>query len=446
MTWSRRDVCLGLSGALLMTSARAQTPVYRTPIVFVHGNGDTAGLWLTTLWRFESNLYPRSLLFPIDLRYPLARDADAVPQAGRSSTDDVRGQLADFVADVLARTGAPRVALVGQSRGGNTIRNYLKNGGGAAVAGSAVLCGAPCHGVIVSATLMVGSEFNGASAFLHDLNATPGEVVPGVRFATLRSDHEDKFAQPDGALLGLPGVATGVGYDGPALAGAFNAVLPGADHRETGYSPPAFAAMFRFITGAVAATTECVPEARPVLNGKVSGFLAGAATNIGVAGAQVSIYGVLPRTGERLGAPLHQATTGADGIWGPFTAEADSFYEFEVAAPGGPITHIYRSPFARSSDVVHIRPAVLGDEARGAGSVVYMTRPRGYLGLPRDHIRLDGVQPPGIPPGVPTASIVSRASPDEPQRSVAGLFNGEAITARTWPLAERRVSVIELTY
>jgi hypothetical protein len=25
------------------------------PILFAHGNGDQAPIWLTTLWRFESN-------------------------------------------------------------------------------------------------------------------------------------------------------------------------------------------------------------------------------------------------------------------------------------------------------------------------------------------------------------------------------------------------------
>ncbi|MBP8148864.1 MAG: twin-arginine translocation pathway signal, partial [Limnohabitans sp.] len=29
--------------------------VFPVPIVFVHGNGDSANLWQTTLWRFESN-------------------------------------------------------------------------------------------------------------------------------------------------------------------------------------------------------------------------------------------------------------------------------------------------------------------------------------------------------------------------------------------------------
>src|SRR6185369_12604850 len=37
------------------------------PIVFVHGNGDTAAVWMTTIWRFESNGWPRERLHAIDL-------------------------------------------------------------------------------------------------------------------------------------------------------------------------------------------------------------------------------------------------------------------------------------------------------------------------------------------------------------------------------------------
>src|SRR5579864_1483732 len=33
-------------------NARAEKPL---PIVFVHGNGDNAAAWITTIWRFESN-------------------------------------------------------------------------------------------------------------------------------------------------------------------------------------------------------------------------------------------------------------------------------------------------------------------------------------------------------------------------------------------------------
>ena len=42
-------------------------PLDGPPIVFVHGNGDTAALWTTTIWRFESNGWPRERLHAIDL-------------------------------------------------------------------------------------------------------------------------------------------------------------------------------------------------------------------------------------------------------------------------------------------------------------------------------------------------------------------------------------------
>src|SRR3546814_314847 len=167
--------------------------------------------------------------------------------------------LEQIVAEVMRRTGAPKVALVGSSRGGNAIRNYIKNGGGAAKVSHAVLCGTPNHGVIVSDKVLVGSEFNGAYMFLRQLNE-PTETVPGPAWMTTMSDHNDKYAQPDGKYLGMPGTPTGVGYDGPALKGARNVILPGLDHRETAFAPAAFGAVWEFITGAATATTGITVE------------------------------------------------------------------------------------------------------------------------------------------------------------------------------------------
>ena len=36
------------------------------PIVFVHGNGDSAAVWINNFWRFESNGFRRNQLFAID--------------------------------------------------------------------------------------------------------------------------------------------------------------------------------------------------------------------------------------------------------------------------------------------------------------------------------------------------------------------------------------------
>ncbi|HKW55623.1 MAG TPA: hydrolase [Stellaceae bacterium] len=333
--------------------------------------------------------------------------------------------------------------LIAQSRGGNVVRNYLENGGGAA---STILCGAVNHGVIVSDTLLKDSEFNGASPFMRGLNATPGEVVAGVRFLTIRSDNDDKYAQPDGRFIGHPGVATGIGYDAPALEGASNVVIAKADHRETGYGAAAFAAMYKFITGREPRTRGVVGEQHPVLEGTVSAFEAGAPTNIGVAGATVEVYRVSGKTGERQGSARLHLVTGADGHWGPFKAERGAYYEFVVAVSGFPVTHIYRSPFQRSSRYVNLRPQLLAKDDKEAGAVVYISRPRGYFGIGRDTVRLAGKLPPGIAAGVPSVSTAKLAFPAEPARTVAAVFNREHIPVRTWPAADGQVSVAEFTW
>src|SRR3954463_2758516 len=144
--------------ALAQTAPLLPAAVEIPPILFVHGNGDHAALWLTALWRMESNGVPRERMFAINFTDPLARSDDKVEQAGRSSTEDQRRELADAIKELKRRTGAARVALVGNSRGGNPIRNYVKNGGGADVS-HAVLCGVPNHGMWDEG---LGGEFNGA--------------------------------------------------------------------------------------------------------------------------------------------------------------------------------------------------------------------------------------------------------------------------------------------
>src|SRR5688500_12145409 len=116
------------------------------PILFAHGNGDHAALWITTLWRMESNGVPRDRLAAVNFNDPLARSDDSVPQQHRSSTEDQRRELGDAIKELKRRTGASRVALVGNSRGGYAIRSFIKNGGAGDVS-HAVLCGVPNHGV-----------------------------------------------------------------------------------------------------------------------------------------------------------------------------------------------------------------------------------------------------------------------------------------------------------
>src|SRR5215510_12096070 len=252
------------------------------PVVFVHGNGDSGALWINNIWRFEANGYKRNQLFAIDFAYPNARRDDSRPEAFRSSTADQLKELAAFVTQALKATRRRKVALIGSARGGNAIRNYLKNGGGAEFVSHALLCGTPNRGIVISDTLLVGSEFNGAAPFLKGLNSGPDDLIPGVEMMAIRSDKNDKYAQPDGRFVGAPGKPTGVSYDGPELRGAKNVILDGFDHREVAFHKLAFAAMYEFIVGKQPGSTFIVQEPLPVLNGKVTGIADELYTNLPV--------------------------------------------------------------------------------------------------------------------------------------------------------------------
>ena len=466
---NRREVLIGTAAASVLSAcATVPTTDPTPPIVFVHGNGDSAALWTTTLWRFESNGWPRARLHAVDIPYPLARDDDAKPQEGRNSIAENTAHLSAAVDELLMTTGARQVVLIANSRGGNAVRDYLVNrsvgvggGGGSGSSGSggkvshAILGGTPNHGVYADPKRSATAEFNGAGTFLMGLNAPKGpngdEVVGPVKWLTIRSDNNDKFAQPDGVWIGSKGTPTNVSFDGPALKGAENVVIAGIDHRETAFGAKAFDAMHRFITGKAPARAESMPEARVVLDGKVSGYGVGntagtAPSNLPLVGAVVEVYATDATTGERRGAAVQRKTLGADGAWGPLTLDAPSPLEFVITAPGYATTHIYRSPFVRSSSIVNLRAERLPDADKSALAVVTLTRPRGYFGLPRDAISLDGQSPPGVPPGTAGVSASKLRVTDAAGRAVVGSFNGERIVGRAWPAANNELTLLELTY
>lgn len=440
-----------------------QTPAAAPPpIVFVHGNGDSAALWQTTLWRFESNGWPRERLFALQQPYPLARDADAKEQAGRSSTAQHMAFLKTEVDKVLAQTGAKQVVLMGNSRGGYAIRNYIQNGGGDKTVSHAILGGTPNHGVWAIPGYLEGSEFAGTGAFLKALNApknAAGDEVTGpVKWLTIRSDNNDKYSQPDGAWIGAKGKPTFVGYDNPALKGAQNSVIPRLDHRETSFSPDAFDLAYRFITGQAAATLRIRPEQNVVLDGMVTGLGVRStdatsgdfSNNLALPEARVEVYAVQPETGLRVGGPVHSKVVGADGRWGPFQAASGVPYEFVVSAPGYATTHTYRSPFPRSSAVVHLKAERIASADLAASSIIQLVRPRGYLDPTRQGITFDGQSP---PPGVPLAPVAGMVSSkiklSQPEdRAIVAEFRAdtvERLVGRTWPAKENHLVFLEIT-
>ena len=417
------------------------------PILFVHGNGDHAALWITTLWRMESNGVPRERMFAINFTDPLARTDDKVEQPNRSSTEDQRRELADAIKELKQRTGASRVALVGNSRGGNPIRNVIKNGGGGDVS-HAVLCGVPNHGVF-DWDENLGSEFNGRGPFLRGLNEGENEVTAGHRvphaaqrrhrqICASRRPLRRQAGRADRRDVGRPGAEgrhqSGAGRDRSSRDRVSSARLPRdlQIHRRP---------------------RTVADRDRAGSRGQIERAGHGHAgrrrrPTVRCPAPSVDVYRVSAETGERSGGPIHSSQTGADGRWGPAQVDPSWYLEIVLTSPGSTTTHFYRSPFPRSSDIVHLRAArPLGPADAGAGAVVLMSRPRGYFGLPRDVVLLDGKEPTDVKPGVPTDSVTTLRLPAaEAGRPVVALFNEERIVARAWPASENRIAVAELTY
>src|SRR5205814_10427667 len=124
MNISRRTILKG-AGALPLVAADFGLPAFAQapsagqnavgvpPILFVHGNGDHAALWMTTLWRMESNGVARDRMFAINFTDPLARTDDNVAQENGSSTEDQRRELGEAINELKRSTGAARSARAG---------------------------------------------------------------------------------------------------------------------------------------------------------------------------------------------------------------------------------------------------------------------------------------------------------------------------------------------
>jgi len=102
MILARRSLPLG-AAALLATPRISRAQDASPPILMVHGNSDHAALWLTTLWRFEANGWPR----------------DVVLLDGREVTERREGVASIAVANLrlpAERVGTPIPGLFNEER------------------------------------------------------------------------------------------------------------------------------------------------------------------------------------------------------------------------------------------------------------------------------------------------------------------------------------------
>jgi triacylglycerol lipase len=430
-------VAILLTCTAVIASFAKNQPNTSVPIVFVHGNGDDASKWIGIIWLFESNDYPADKLFSVRFSHPNARTNDTVEEVNRSSTTDATAELSAFVTRVLIETHSSKVVLIGSSRGGMTIRNYLLHGGSNNVA-VAITCGTPNHGV-VARDANLDSEFNGKGHYLQSLNhaySDGSEVSPGVKMMTLRSDKLDKYAQPNGIAFGTPQTTTGVTYAGPALAGATNIVIPDLDHRELAFYPSAFAEMYKFITGATPTTTQVTPVSSPTLSGLITGFENGAFTNLPLAVVHLRIY---PVTSTESTVPAYEIFTKSDGRWGPFQALSKQEYDFDLEFQGRHV-RFYKAPMPRSTALLNLRflpvptePKVIGQGAASVsthGSQLLIARPQGYFSRERDPVSIDNKIAADEPAGLPLNDAFLATLPTPPTQVTTVALRKETITAR----------------
>ncbi|MCW5898336.1 MAG: hypothetical protein KIT10_03615 [Flavobacteriales bacterium] len=264
------------------------------PVVMCHGALASGDTWAGQAKRMVQNGYCTDRIF--------VHDRNTVGGSGHVALLDA------FIDQVLAQTGAAQVELVGHSAGGGLGYDYLADAGRAAK---------------VAHYVHIGSS------------AAAGPAGPGGNVPTLN------IWSPDDAIA-----------SGGNINGAVNVQLPGQDHYQVATSAEAFAAMFAFFRGQAPATTDLVADGARTVAGRAVTF----GENEPISGAPVLVFKTDPATGMRLSnEPAHSFTTSTTGHWGPFSAEANTWYEFEITPPGGRRIHYYREPFIASDRLVYLR-------------------------------------------------------------------------------------------
>lgn len=313
----KKCVLVLLLGVLFISSCKEEddgeqeTPA---PIVFVHGllaSGDT---YANTVMRFTSNDFPADRLFAFDynsLNYISAQQLDT---AG----------LDDFIDDVLQKTGASRVNLVGHSLGGTTGYAYLSDHAKAAK-------------VAHYAHVASGAQTTAAG---------PNADVPTINI----------YSTADSVTAGAD------------IPGATNVALSGKDHYEVATCEETFEALYKFFNnGKVPATLQITSQSSVKISGKVVSL----GENEPKVNATVKVFEVNPNSGERIsGTPAFTLSINSKGEWGPHDVSPGKYYEFEVNPNEATdrIVHYYYEGFIHDNPLVYLR--LLPPPAGTAGLLV----------------------------------------------------------------------------
>jgi triacylglycerol esterase/lipase EstA (alpha/beta hydrolase family) len=212
----------------------APSAAHPYPVVLVHGTAENR----FDNWQAMSPALKAAGYCVYSLNYGSYNGSGVLGIYGLGPIARSAGELAAKVDDVLARTGAAKVDLVGHSQGGMMPRYYLKNLGGAAKVDDLVGLSPSNHGTTnpfassLGLTCPACAQQAAGSAFITQLNS--GDETPGA------VDYTNVVTRYDEVVT--PYTSGFLASDGNAVT---NVVLqdkcPGdtSEHLRTPYDPPA---------------------------------------------------------------------------------------------------------------------------------------------------------------------------------------------------------------
>lgn len=167
------------------------TPAHPAPVILLHGTAGGAHHMGALATRLAAEG-----ACPWALNYGANQVSALSASAGRYGYADPQASLdevADFVADVLARTGATEVDLVGHSQGGTLVKGYISGRDGAGHVRRAVTLGATFRGTNVNGMGSVGTALPSSTSFWAGEAAS--QQLPESEFVTWLDTLPD--ASPD---------------------------------------------------------------------------------------------------------------------------------------------------------------------------------------------------------------------------------------------------------
>jgi triacylglycerol esterase/lipase EstA (alpha/beta hydrolase family) len=219
------------------------TSAHPYPVVLVHGTVEN----MNDNWGGASPLLADNGYCVFAFDYGGASSSSDLQGTGDIPTS--AGQLAAFVNQVLAATGAAKVDIVGHSQGGMMPRYYIDFLGGASTVDKLVALAPSNNGTTLDGLTQLGAQLRilepanqflttvctacvqqeVGSAFLTKLNAGGG-TVPSVGYTVIESNADEVVTPYTNAFLPAASNVTDILVQNQCL-------LDGSDHLEIAYDP-----------------------------------------------------------------------------------------------------------------------------------------------------------------------------------------------------------------